>query len=532
MYQIFVVEDELLIRQSIRSIIEKMPGPYAFCGEASDGEMALSMMQDLMPDILLTDIRMPFLDGFGLIDNVKRMMPWLKIIIISGFGDFEFAQKAIQLGVDMYLLKPIRSAELVSAIEKIAGQIEAAKAEDALPGGYDKDELHTALRQHYMQQLLYGSAETGVLLERARALDLEVLYPCYQPVLFYFEGEDADHRLRRAAATRVLGQLKAGLYYFHDNGQLTLLACGGDPESVNDRVWEIINILRHELRELCPAITAVIGSAVQRISAVSQACRAAEGLLRKVSALSAGAVIDISDTAQLTAEIVQSDSPFGEDFQQKLQRAAPEDVPALLDAVLEDPALVNQFGSTLMRYYALIDLLRIAVSMIARATPQADPKDIASELSARFDVTAASGRRETFRQTALELLQRAARARQGRPLHLQRNHVISRAVEYVAENYCDPNITLIGVARHVGMSSAHFSTVFSQTMGKPFIAYLTGLRIERAKELLVSSDMKLSNIAMEIGYNEPNYFSHVFRKSEGMTPKEYRSLHARNGGEA
>ena len=89
MYQIFVVEDELLIRQSIRNVIEKMPGPYVFCGEASDGEMALAMMQDLMPDILITDIRMPFLDGFGLIENARTMMPWLKVVIISGFGDFE-----------------------------------------------------------------------------------------------------------------------------------------------------------------------------------------------------------------------------------------------------------------------------------------------------------------------------------------------------------------------------------------------------------------------------------------------------------
>ena len=100
MYQIFVVEDELLIRQSIRNAVEKMQGPYVFCGEASDGEMALSMMQDLMPDILLTDIRMPFLDGFGLIRHAKAMMPWLKTVIISGYGDFEFAQKAITLGVD------------------------------------------------------------------------------------------------------------------------------------------------------------------------------------------------------------------------------------------------------------------------------------------------------------------------------------------------------------------------------------------------------------------------------------------------
>ena len=110
MYQIFVVEDELLIRQSIRNTIEQMQGPYSFCGEASDGEMALSIMQDLMPDILITDIRMPFLDGFGLITHAKAMMPWLKVIIISGYGDFEYARKAITLGVDQYLLKPVRPA--------------------------------------------------------------------------------------------------------------------------------------------------------------------------------------------------------------------------------------------------------------------------------------------------------------------------------------------------------------------------------------------------------------------------------------
>lgn len=525
MYQIFVVEDELLIRQSIRGIIEKMPGPYAFCGEASDGEMALSMMQDLMPDILLTDIRMPFLDGFGLIDHVRKMMPWLKIIIISGFGDFESAQRAIALGVDMYLLKPIRAPELTRAIGEIAGQIEAGKAQAALPGGYDRDELQTALRQHYMQQLLYGSADTGVLLERARTLGLEVVFPCYQPVLFYFESGSADHRLRRGVVLRALEQLNIRLYYFHDTSQMTLLACGADAETLNEQAYQIINILRHELREICPAVTAVIGSAVQRLSAIAPAYRAAEDLLKKASGLSAGSVIDISDTAQMTAEIVQSAGPFGEEFQQKLLKAAPEDVPALLDEVLDDPVLGAQLGSTLMRYYALIDLMKIAVSMISRAMPQADPKDVAAELSASYDVITASGRRDCFRAMAEALLRRALSARRDRPLHLQRNPVISRAVDYVCENFSDPNITLIGVARHVGMSSAHFSTVFSQTMGKSFISYLTGLRVDRAKELLANTDMKLSNIALEIGYNEPNYFSHVFRKAEGMTPKEYRAIH-------
>ena len=172
MYQIIIVEDELLIRQSIRNVIENMSGPYALCGEASDGEMALAMMQDLMPDILITDIRMPFLDGFDLIKNCKVMMPWLKVVIISGFGDFESAQKAIGLGVDQYLLKPVRQADLVKVIEEMAERIEKDKAArgTALPVGLDEDEVMKVLRQHFLRQLLYDEADTGKLLDRMQRL--------------------------------------------------------------------------------------------------------------------------------------------------------------------------------------------------------------------------------------------------------------------------------------------------------------------------------------------------------------------------
>ena len=135
----------------------------------------------------------------------------------------------------------------------------------------------------------------------------------------------------------------------------------------------------------------------------------------------------------------------------------------------------------------------------------------------------ASGKKDTFRKTAEELLTAAINARQEAPAEMKYSHVISRAEKYVKENFRDPNISLISVAQHVGMSAAHFSTVFSQTTGRPFIHYLTGMRIEQAKELLKTTNMKLADIAMEIGYNEPNYFSHVFRKTTGMTPKEYRT---------
>ncbi len=527
MYQIFVVEDELLIRQSIRNMIENMPGPYAFCGEASDGEMALSMMQDLMPDILLTDIKMPFLDGFELIRHVKAMMPWLKIIIISGYGEFESAQRAISLGVDLYLLKPIRSADLAEAIEKIAATLEEIKTKNELPLGYDKDELHNALHQHFMRQILYGDAHTSLLLERARALELDVVHPLYQVVLLSFDSEDEKRNALQATLATILKDTKTTLYSFHGADRLTLVLYGSTAEAVSEQTYRFINIVRHELKNLGVILTTVVGNVVERISAIKDAYGAADAMLKKVQSVSAGQIIDINDTAQITADIVSFSSPFGEDFQQKLLYASGEDVPALLEDYWNGPQ-GGQFSSMLYRYYALVDILKIAVRVVSTANSAADPKDVAAQFSSQYDIFAASGQRDRFQKLAAQLLQDALEMKQENLGFFGHSHVISRAEEYVKENFCDPNISLISVAKHVGMSAAHLSTVFSQTVGKTFISYLTSLRVEKAKELLSQTDFKLSAIAMEIGYNEPNYFSHVFKKNEGITPKEYRGKFQRS----
>ena len=522
MYQIFVVEDELLIRQSIRNVIESMPGPFAFCGEASDGEMALSMMQDLMPDIVLTDIRMPFLDGFELIRHAKAMMPWLKIIIISGYGDFEYAQKAISLGVDQYLLKPIRPPELTNAIRLMAEQLEKGKVQSVAPHGYDENEMQLALRQHFMQQLLYGGLHTSTLLERARALQLDLVKPCYQMVLFSFGAEEMDHQRLQLTVHNLMEQLQMPLYCFSEINQLAVLCYGQDTDALSEQVYQFINILRHEIKPVCPVITTVVGNPVQRLSTVCQAFKTASNLLRKVYGVSVGQVIDVSDAAQIAAEMIELGDPFGAEFQQKLQYASVEDVAGLVNEVLLSPE-GNRFNSMLMRYYALVDILRMTVQQIVKATPALDAKDVATRLSDQYDIMAASSRTDSFRQTAVALLQQAVGLRQENVSSMKYSHVISRAEKYVAENFCDPNISLISVAKYVGLSSAHFSTVFSQTVGRSFINYLTAMRIEKAKELLTTTSMKLSTIAMEIGYNEPNYFSHVFRKMEGITPKEYRN---------
>lgn len=531
MHQIFVVEDELLIRQSIREMVESMEGPYAFCGEASDGEIALSMIQDLMPDIMLTDIKMPFLDGFELIKHAKAIIPWLKTIIISGYDAFESAQRAISLGVDLYLLKPIRSADLIDAIHKVAAQLEQGR-NGALPAGYNKDEVQQALYQHFMQQLLFGGADTGHLLERARALGVEVAHPFYQLVLFHFESAKKEWNSLRPKIADILHDKRLALHYYDGTDQLILLSFAKTREALTETVYRLINIIRHELKGGGMLITTLLSNIVDRISAIKDAYSTADGMLKIIQTVSVGQVIDINDTAQIAAGIVSFGSSFGEAFGQKLLYASLEDVPALLDAFWRQEGY-DKFGSMMYRYYTLVDILKTAVQIVAAAKPAVDKKDIAAQFGGAFDIFAAAGRRDTFETLAAALLEEAVRMKQENLGAIRHSHVISKAEEYILAHYLSPDISLISVARHVGMSAAHFSTIFSQTMGKTFISHLTALRIKRAKELLSQTDMKLSAIAMEIGYNEPNYFSHVFKKNEGITPKEYRSnfLNHESGGD-
>lgn len=120
MYKVFVTDDEIVIREGLRNSLALENTRFTLVGEAPDGEIALPMIRDEKPDILITDIRMPFMDGLQLCREVRRVMPWIQIIILSGYNDFDFAKQAISLGVKEYLLKPIRPSDLMQVLERIA----------------------------------------------------------------------------------------------------------------------------------------------------------------------------------------------------------------------------------------------------------------------------------------------------------------------------------------------------------------------------------------------------------------------------
>ena len=128
MYSVFLVDDEPIVLEGIRNKIDWESSGFTFAGEATDGEIAFSMIQEIKPDILITDIKMPFMDGLQLASAIKKTQSWIKIIILSGHDEFDYAKKAISIGIEDYLLKPFTAEDILTSLKKAAAHLGHAPA--------------------------------------------------------------------------------------------------------------------------------------------------------------------------------------------------------------------------------------------------------------------------------------------------------------------------------------------------------------------------------------------------------------------
>ena len=361
MYKVFFVDDEASMRAGIRESIDWDESGFTLAGEAPDGEMALSLMQEIMPDILITDIRMPFMDGIELSRQAKKIMPWVKIVILSGHDEFEYAKQAIAIGVEDYLLKPVTSSKLMETLTEIADRI-----------------------------------------DKERRSNVENLIASMQDI--------------------------------STSGKIPL---------VNIDKLPIIDKLRYASKADAPR--------------------------------------------------------FVEDYLDSFDSTA--------------------ISSIIFLYYIFMDILLSAAKIIEEFG--GDAKEVLSEY---FDAgkmiqdDTGIARVKTMLTSLLECVIEFRDAATGSKY----SDIIVKAQEYIKKNYSDKDISLHTVAKEVSISPNHFSTIFSRETGETFISYITGVRIEQAKVLLKTTQLRTSDVGYDVGYNDTQYFSYVFKKQTGMTQKEFR----------
>lgn len=520
MYRIFLADDEDIIRDGLRRTIDRVDLPVSFCGEAPDGEMALPLIQELRPDILITDVRMPFMDGLSLASLVRRAMPWAHIIVLSGHDEFEYAQRSVSIGVDAYLLKPIDPVNLRKALEETIARIEADKVQ--LLARQRTDDEHMLLRENFLARVVSGALPSADIHDQSSRFGINLLAKQYQvgyvalpQACFCGEGTE---RLRC---------LFSQLFDARDTVQAFLKGCdcgvllltGNTPDEVQETAYETARALQHELERLLDTVSVIgLSRVCDRLSALPDALQQARQAAQVVGSGQKQSRItgfeELSATASSPRLELGADVPLVD----KIRHLQEKDIPDMVNAYL---STVNQedVQSVLYRYYLLVDLLMVASRFVREL--QLEPQECFEDVSDISKLLHTAGDLDSARAFCTEILERVVRYR-GMSEPIRYGAEIERARAFIRENHADPNISLHVVASAIGFSPNYFSTIFSQETGETFIEYLTKTRIEAAKKALRETDRKLSEIAFDIGYNEPQYFSYIFKKNTGLTPREYR----------
>ena len=188
-YKVFLAEDEIVTREGIRDNVDWDAAGFEFCGEASDGEIALQLIEETKPDVIITDIKMPFMDGLQLSKIISEHMPWVKIIILSGHDEFDYAQSAVKLGVTEYLLKPISAKDLHKVLVRVAATLDKEKQElENLKKLQTRVEDSMMLsREKFLLDLMMGVVTSAQAIEQSQLLGLDITAKYYLVALIHVE---------------------------------------------------------------------------------------------------------------------------------------------------------------------------------------------------------------------------------------------------------------------------------------------------------------------------------------------------------
>ena len=538
MLKVFLAEDEFIIREGIKNNIDWQAYGYEFCGEASDGELAFPLIQKTRPDILITDIKMPFVDGLALSRLVKKELPETEIIILSGYEEFDYAKEAIQIGVARYLLKPINGETLLQEIDSVAEIILGKQKEKEIREKYQKEMEENSLRDQMdlFQHLVTGDCSMEELLSVADKLDLKIMAPWYSIVLLKIQSMKHDYEeysgsivvvderiAKLAEPEHVLvfdRALEGRAFLFKADSEEELLAYQkeylGDVKEVlsgyaNLRYFGGIGTPVNRLREI-PASFEDASHAFAHRYLVAESCILDSSLLMQEGA---------AEHEDFRISAVNPEQIDRAKMQEFLRTGDLDEVVYFVDEFfgkLDGGAMKSRIFRqyiTMDAYFSIVDFLKgLGLQKDEIEAPDQDSSILQDEKSAMDYIVRIMGK-------ALVLREKKASSRY--------EDVVSEVIHYIEDNYAQEELSLNLLASHVNFSPNHLSMIFSQQTGQTLIRYLTDYRMNRAKELLRCSSKKSSVISMEVGYKDPHYFSYLFKKTQGMTPTQYRGGRAAEG---
>ena len=542
MLKIFLAEDEVVVRETIKRMIPWEELGFELVGEAADGEMALPLLIRQQPDLLITDIKMPFMDGLTLARLAKKEIPGLKVVILSGYDDFNYAKQAIGIGVEDYLLKPITKNALIERLSEIRSRYEHAKTQKEYYEKFQREmqAYEKNSSRDFFEALVGGSMDMMEVYKRAEKLGLDIVAEAYNVLIFTmncdedFSGQRDEYSSWEAESLELLENFFAGhssAMLFRSNIFSYGVLLKGQRETIEENTRACVDEIRKILsrqdgrREWFLAV----GQSVERLSQIQKSYHTAsrafsqrylydENILyydEMETMEHPGGQAETEDNAYLQKVDVNALNPaiLQKFLSNGLQEETENFVKDYFYAIGQEP-----MESLVFRNYVILNVRFSVISFIKGLGCDTNEMESADT----EEVLAESGKNmESAIAYAKKMISQAIEIRDQNSGNKNRS-ILKTAVDFIDSHYMDEEISLNTVANVANVSSNHFSALFSQNMGQTFIEYLTTLRMNKAKELLRCTGMRSSEIAGEIGYKDAHYFSYLFKKTQGMTPSDYR----------
>nr|WP_303241890.1 response regulator [uncultured Blautia sp.] len=533
MYKILLVDDEILVRDAIRENIDWGKLDCELIGDCENGKQAVEFVKTHEVDIVLTDILMPYMDGMELSHFLHDNYPDVLIVIFSGFGEFEYAKKAIQYNVSEYMLKPVTAMELTKVIENMKEKLdsrkkEQRKMESLTQVSQDYHKNANVIRSKALDCLVKCTREVQVSLDELERMGITFQAASYRVAVFdidtYSEMYQMDMDKQQESALmafvlfnvgdEIVVQEKAGVVYQEGNNRVCIIFAGNRTKEFSENIHRICHEIQKKVKEVIGLETSIgIGSWVRSPYELIYSYRLAAKAIDYRYLLGGNLLFDmeekktdnsiflINDLETLTEAIKSGDRRLMEETLGQIETEIKSALVEKSYACIYLQQVIRAIGNTCQSLSEEPEKIIAQREALLKAVTEQRMFSQAADLVEKYA-------QEVFDE--LQELNSSSGQRQG-----------MLAMDYIQKNYMDPGLSLNSICSYLNISTSYFSTIFKEMTGETFIEVLTRVRMEKAKELLENTTMKNYEIAEKVGFSDPHYFGISFKKITGKTPTEY-----------
>ncbi|PKG25267.1 response regulator [Niallia nealsonii] len=522
--KVLLVDDEEMIRNGIYEAIDWGKLGMEVIGQAEDGEEALQIFQELEPQLILTDIKMPFMDGLELVEKVKRLSADTYIIIISGYDEFQYAQKAVKLGANDFILKPIDLDYLEQLLVKIKMDDEQKKMK-ALEENTLKEravQSLTVLKADFFKELIFRKLTDEQVKEKIQELWTGNIFAYNSVMIIQLDESDKDNQavypLFHFVKERMAKEQSQHFVEMNKN-ELVICLLGENEFVVNNRMKMIMNTIRSfQVQYAAYSFTIALGTVYSSLASLPDSYEEALEALGYKFILGNNQNIfyeKIKEKKENQASIIKNidqeiiysiDFTDKENIKVEVTRLFSNIKSAGRDSYLYSQLIVSSI------YMSSIQTLNEVGGNMGEIFE--DPMKELKQISKSHTIE------DALHQllTSLYKIADYVNKRGGGKIP----NLIDKAKRYMTQNFQTPSLSLDDAASHINVSNSYFSIIFKQETGYTFVDYLTLLRMEKAKYLLKASSYRTYEISELVGYNNSTYFSTLFKRQFGCSPSEYR----------